>query len=175
MKYTLRKNRRTKYMRLSVYPDGSVSVSVPWRMSQKAVERFLVSRATWIFEKLEYFMKHPAHTFIKGSDKEYKEYKEQARKIALERLEHWNQFYGFAWNKVSIRNQKTRWGSCSRQGNLSFNYKIATIAPELADYVIVHELCHLKEFNHSRKFWKLLEKTIPLYLEHRATLRANKM
>jgi len=79
------------------------------------------------------------------------------------RLLHFNEFYKFKINKVSIKNQKTRWGSCSKRGNLNFNYRVALLPPHLADYVIVHELCHLGEFNHSPNFWKLVAKTIPNY------------
>lgn len=89
----------------------------------------------------------------------------------LERLEFWNRVYGFSWKSVAIRNQKTRWGSCSRRGTLSFNYRLILLAPELLDYVVVHELCHLKEFNHSRAFWELVGRGIPDWRARRAELK----
>ena len=101
----------------------------------------------------------------------YLKNKEWARALVLERLTYFNESYGYKIGKISIRNQKTRWGSCSQKGNLNFNYKIALIAPELADYIIVHELCHLGEFNHSPKFWALVGRTIPNYLELRKMLK----
>lgn len=101
----------------------------------------------------------------------YLETKETARALVEERLLYFNQFYGHSIGSVSIRNQKTRWGSCSRKGNLNFNYRLALIAPALADYVIVHELCHLKEFSHKKAFWDLVSKTIPDAVERRAQLR----
>jgi predicted metal-dependent hydrolase len=76
---------------------------------------------------------------------------------------YFNIFYNVVWKKVTIRNQKTRWGSCSRSGNISFNYKIALLPERLADYVVVHELCHLKEMNHSKQFWNLVAQTLPDY------------
>lgn len=91
----------------------------------------------------------------------YLKFKSDAKKLANNRLEYFNQFYNFKIGKISVRNQKTRWGSCSKKGNLSFNYRISLLPIELADYIIVHELCHIGEFNHSKKFWKLVEKTIP--------------
>ena len=96
-----------------------------------------------------------------GSAKRYKLHKEAARKFVHERLVHFNQHYNFTYNKVAIRNQRSRWGSCSRKGNLNFNYRLVDIPSDLADSVIVHELCHLKEMNHSKAFWELVAETIP--------------
>lgn len=106
--------------------------------------------------------------------KDYKIYKQKAFEIVNERIIFFNQFYGFHWNNIVIRNQKTRWGSCSKKGNLNFNYKIALLPSEASDYIIVHELCHLGEFNHSQDFWNLVEKTIPKYKEIRKNLKNNK-
>lgn len=96
-----------------------------------------------------------------------KRYSPNKRKVAkdliLERIKHFNKFYNFKINRIVVKNQKTRWGSCSKKGNLNFNYKIIYLRPELADYLIVHELCHLGQFNHSKKFWALVEKTVPNY------------
>lgn len=91
----------------------------------------------------------------------YLAHKEYARNIILERLAHWNEFYQCTYYKVAIRNQSTRWGSCSLRGNLNFNYKVALLPEHLMDYVIVHELCHLIEFNHSRAFWDCMERALP--------------
>ncbi len=98
-------------------------------------------------------------------------HKESARKLVHERLEYFNQLYNFKYNKVAIRNQKTRWGSCSRRGNLNFSYRLALMEPRLADYIIVHELCHLKEFNHSQNFWDLVAQQFPDYRELRKRLK----
>lgn len=94
--------------------------------------------------------------------------KEKAREIILERLKHFTSFYNLSHGRVSIRNQKTRWGSCSRQGNLNFNYRLVHLREELLDYVIVHELCHLKEFNHGSNFWDLVAQALP---EHQSLRR----
>lgn len=87
------------------------------------------------------------------------------------RLAYFNQFYNFSYNKVFIKNQKTRWGSCSSKGNLNFSYRIIFLSPEAQDYLIVHELCHLKEFNHSQKFWDLVAKQVPNWQEIHQKLR----
>jgi predicted metal-dependent hydrolase len=107
----------------------------------------------------------------KGSKSEYLKYKDQALILVKNKLEHFNQFYNFKYNKVTIRNQSTRWGSCSRRGNINFNYKLALLPENLVDYVIVHELCHLGEFNHSKDFWDLVARTIPDFKERRQELR----
>lgn len=94
--------------------------------------------------------------------------KEQARAFVHSRLNVLNAYYGFVYHRVAIRNQKTRWGSCSKKGNLNFNYRIVSLPFHLADYIIVHELCHLGEFNHSQKFWNLVAQAVP---DHRARRR----
>ncbi|OGL66441.1 hypothetical protein A2856_01990 [Candidatus Uhrbacteria bacterium RIFCSPHIGHO2_01_FULL_63_20] len=96
-------------------------------------------------------------------------FRHRAKHLVLSRLAHYNALYGFRWERVSIRDQRTRWGSCSSTGTLSFNWRIAVIPAELADYVIVHELCHLKHLDHSSDFWAMVERAIP---HHRACRRA---
>lgn len=92
-----------------------------------------------------------------------KEKRELARIFVENRLSYFNKFYKFEINRIAIKNTRRRWGSCSSKKNLNFNYKIIYLKPELADYLIVHELCHLGQMNHSKKFWVLVSKTIPNY------------
>jgi len=99
-------------------------------------------------------------------------HKERARALVHERLSHWNQFYSHTYNRVTIRNQRSRWGSCSSKQNLNFNYRIIFLPQELVDYIIVHELCHLAEFNHSQNFWSHVARTLPDYASRRAQLGA---
>lgn len=108
---------------------------------------------------------------LAGTKKDYAEYKEQALLLVNSRLGYFNAFYGFKYNRVSVKNQKSRWGSCSKKGNLNFHYKIAKLPAKTADYIILHELCHLGEFNHSQKFWNLVAKMMPDYLIVRRSLR----
>ncbi|MDB5254321.1 MAG: putative metal-dependent hydrolase [Parcubacteria group bacterium] len=102
----------------------------------------------------------------------YLKHKEAARALVIERLEHFNLFYTFQYKRIFIKNHKSRWGSCSKQGNLNFNYRIIFLPPKLADYLIVHELCHLGEFNHSPRFWDLVEQTLPDWKKRRRELMA---
>ena len=108
---------------------------------------------------------------IKRPSKDYLLKKELSRELVHQRLEHFNQFYKFKYNRVFIKNMKTRWGSCSSKKNLNFHYKIIDLAPDLADYLVVHELCHIGEFNHSTNFWSLVEKTMPDYKNQRIELK----
>jgi predicted metal-dependent hydrolase len=169
--YTLRQDRRAKRLRLSVSAGGVLAVSAPSWVSGRFIERFLREHAEWIGEQVQRFSQLVPHPFTRGGKREYAKYKEAARTLTLARLAHFNQAYGFTYHRISIRNQKTRWGSCSKQGNLSFNYRIALLSPELADYVILHELCHLGAFDHSARFWSLVARAIPDFSERRRALR----
>lgn len=120
---------------------------------------------------IKFFIRTSRVSFSKRTRKDYLEHKNQALILVHDRLKYFNNFYNFKFNRVSIKNQKTRWGSCSKKGNLNFNYKIVLLPPKLADYIIVHELCHLKELNHSDRFWNLVAKTFPDYLKLRQELK----
>jgi predicted metal-dependent hydrolase len=126
----------------------------------------------FIFKKKRKFgtVSRSVKSFRKKSDAEYKELKEKARTLIHERLKHYNAYYNFSYNKVAIRNQKSRWGSCSARKNLNFNYRLVLLSPELLDYVVVHELCHLQEMNHGKKFWDLVARTVPDYKERKVLL-----
>lgn len=98
-------------------------------------------------------------------------YRRQAHAIIAERLAHWNAHYGYTWTRVAIKEQKTRWGSCSRRGSLNFNWRLLLAPQPALDYVVIHELCHLKEPNHSPAFWALVAETCPDHREWRGWLR----
>ncbi len=110
----------------------------------------------------------------KGPTAIYLKYKEEARALVKEKLLYWNQFYGYTYQRIAIKDHKTRWGSCSKKGNLNFNYRIVFLPPHLVDYLIVHELCHLGEFNHSPAFWALVGKTVPDWEKRRTELKSVK-
>ena len=97
--------------------------------------------------------------------------KEAARAAIVARTAELNQHYHFEYNRIAIRAQRSRWGSCSKKGNLNFNYMIAALPADLMEYVIVHELCHLAVFNHSRAFWDEVAKVVPEFRVARAKLR----
>ena len=104
--------------------------------------------------------------------KHYYQHKKTAEIVIKEAVAFFAGLYGVSIKRVSIRNQKTRWGSCSKRGNLNFSYKLLFLPKELRDFIVVHEICHLKEFNHSQSFWSLVSRVFPNYKELTKKLRA---
>jgi predicted metal-dependent hydrolase len=174
-KYILKTSARSRRISIAISRDEGVVVTVPPKTREEVIEKFLETKADWIRKTLARFdaMGPPLLPTAKRGD--YARYKQQALALAAARVGYWNRQYGFRVNSIGIRNQKTRWGSCSRKANLNFNYKIALLPQAHADYIIVHEICHLKEMNHSPKFWALVEKTIPNHRVLRKQLRTNSL
>ncbi len=171
IEYTLKIIKRSKRLRLSVHRGGECVVTKPRFVPQYMVNKFIIQKSEWLLDKIEELKKVPKKKTAKETKADYEKYKKEALKIVEGKVQKFNKIYNFKYNKITIRNQSTRWGSCSRKGNLNFNYKIALLSEELADYLVVHEICHLGEFNHSKKFWDLVAKTVPNYLELRRQLK----
>ncbi|MCF7843823.1 M48 family metallopeptidase [Candidatus Gracilibacteria bacterium] len=172
IEYSLSVSKRAKFIRLVISREGLLKVTIPFLVNENIAEDFIIQKSKWIIEKMENAKKNPKVAVQKHTKQEIKEYKTQALNIVSSRLEYWNTFYNFTYNKITIKNTKSRWGSCSKKGNLNFNYKIVLLPQKLADYIIVHELCHLGEMNHSSKFWTLVSKTIPDHKELRKQLKS---
>ena len=98
-------------------------------------------------------------------------YRNVAREVFTNRVAYYHRFTGGHYTSITIRDQKTRWGSCSSSGTLSFNYRLIFAPPAILDYVVVHELCHLTHMNHSRDFWNMVESVLPDYKERRQWLK----
>jgi len=160
--YKIRKSKRAKRLRLAVYCDGSVIVTQPRNISLNRIEYFIKVKSKWILNKLDFF-NNLKRRIPKGNYEDYIKNKERALNQINIRAKELNKTYGYKFNKINIKNQKTRWGSCSIKRNLNFNYRLIYLPNRIIDYVVVHELCHLKEFNHSKRFWSLVEKGIPDY------------
>jgi len=157
------------------------------KLIQKDEKRFFFGKEITIRQSFDLFIKKPYIKYenkvmsIKipsGSNYESNKFylaflKRQAKKYLIERTNHLAHIYNFQIGKISIRGQRTRWGSCSGNRNLSFNFKIMQFRKEIIDYVIFHELCHLKEMNHSKRFWSTLEKYCPNYKLLRKELKDN--
>lgn len=169
IEYNLVVRRNAKQVRLLVHENGDITISSFRRLPKIFIKNFLRKNYNFIEKYLD--LRGNRKVDSKRSRKDYVENKERARKIAQEKLLKYNSYYNFKYNRVSIRDQKTRWGSCSGKGNLNFSYKICKLPDRLADYIIVHELCHLKELNHSKDFWNLVALTIPEYKDCRRELK----
>lgn len=157
-------------MCLSVHCDGRVVVTSPPATRKSSIERFVEREREWLAQALESFRSVDRRNIIRLSPDDYKKNKDRALRVIQGRIEYYNAFYGFSYNKIFVKNQKTCWGSCSEKKNLNFNYKITLLPKSLMDYVIVHELCHLKELNHSDRFWALVEKQMPEYRKQKKQL-----
>ena len=181
--YQIKKYKLSKNLRLSIRPcfDNELGceknshlkilVSIPNRASLKMAERFVQERKDWIVEKIDQLKKTTLDLRSVMDQKTYKKEKEKARKIIESRVYYFGDLYGFKFKRIAIRSQRTRWGSCTRDGNLNFNYKLIYLPVKIMDYVIVHELCHLDQLNHSKKFWFLVSEIIPNYRELRRELK----
>lgn len=179
----IRSKRRT--LGLEVKYDGTVNARVPQRAPREIIERFIQEHETWILKKRqEWSLNGSDGGNIAGQRRpnavdpskvlpavETKEGKEKIRRYIERQVEFYAKLMGVTYGRVSMRNQKTRWGSCSSQGNLNFNNRLLFVPQDLVDYVVVHELAHRIEMNHSKAFWKVVEKYLPDYREQRAKLR----
>lgn len=168
--YKIRKSKRAKRLRLAVYCDGSVVVTQPKNISFDNVEYFIKVKSKWLLDKLDFF-NNLKRKIPKSNYEDYIKNKEKVLNLINTKVEKFNKIYKFKFNKINIKNQKTRWGSCSAKKNLNFNYRLIFLPNKVIDYIIVHELCHLKEFNHSRKFWNLVGRTIFNYADIKKELK----
>lgn len=165
---------RRKTIGLEISPDLQITVRAPYHLSDVRIREFVESKQTWILKHLAIMQDRQAHDPIPAgviSDKELRHMTEEARIIIPERVKYFAKIIGVTYGQITIRHQKTRWGSCSSSGNLNFNCMLMATSPELIDYVVVHELCHRKQMNHSPLFWKEVEEILPNYRNLRSRLR----
>ena len=174
IEYTVVENRRAKRIIVSVRPGGVVRVTIPHKRFVGQAAKLVLQQKEWILKAVEKFRTVSVVPRVSPTSKraDYLKDKEVARRLATARLAHFNAHYNFNIGRIAIKNQSSRWGSCSKKGNLNFNYKIALLPPHLADYIIVHELCHLGQLNHSPKFWALVSEAVPNYKTARKELRS---
>lgn len=170
--YQVKRSARAQRLRLSLSADGELGITLPMRTSLTQLEEVVKRHADWILHQRSRLLAKQVERLPAYSDRSaYLAYKETTRQLVTEKIIELSRLQHFPTHRVSIKNHRTRWGSCSKQGNLNFNYRLALIPPELAEYVIVHELCHLFEMNHSVRFWRRVEILLPDYLIRRQQLR----
>ena len=172
--YQLIRSKR-KTLRISIKPDGSIIVRAPMRASNADIARFVQDNDQWIKKHLEQVLaeKKAADDLEPFTYEEIEEMAQKALKIIPTRVEHFAGLIGVTYGKITIRNQKTRWGSCSAKGNLNFNCLLVMVPPEVMDSVIVHELCHRKEMNHSPAFYANVLRVCPDYYKYYDWLKKN--
>ena len=161
----IKSNRKT--VGIQVNSDLSVTLRVPMYLTQRDIQKILNEKERWILKQLEKMEQRrkvfEASAPNRLSSDDLNKLADAALEYIPKRVEYFANQMGVNYGRITIRNQKTRWGSCSGKGNLNFNCFLMFAPPEVIDYVVVHELCHLKEMNHSKAFWNEVEKVLPDY------------
>ena len=170
--YELIRSKR-KSISIEISREAKIIVRAPLKMRKENVELFLLMKSKWIEEHLKNMENRIKDDKKPLSNEEIINLKKLANKEIPIRVEYYAKLMGVDYEKIAIRSQKTRFGSCSNNKNLNFNLAIMLMPSEIMDYVIVHELAHIKEMNHSKSFWLEVEKIIPNYKECRAYLKEN--
>ena len=163
----IRSRRRT--VAIEIKSGGRVIVRAPLRMPDAEIWRFVQEKAGWIHKHLEKVKQTAAQE--KFTPAQIRALTEAAKKDIPERVRRFAPQIGVTVGNITIRHQKTRWGSCSSKGNLNFNCLLMCCPEDVRDYVVVHELCHRKELNHSARFWAEVAKIFPDYSARKARLR----
>lgn len=163
---------RRRSMSLKVEENGGLTVRAPYGVKTQVIDEFVEAHGDWIRKRREEYERirllRPSYT-----EEERQEGKQRAAQLLREKCRYFAPRMGVTYGTVTVREQRTRWGSCSARGNLSFNWKLASMPEEIVDYLVVHELAHRIEMNHSPAFWAVVEKQIPDYRERRAWLKKN--
>ena len=170
--YVLKRSKR-KSISVEISREAKIIVRAPIKMSIKDIDAFLNSKSEWVDKYLSDMKKKLASMPRKLTEAEKNELRKNARIVITKRVEYFSKIMGVEYNRISIKFQKTRFGSCSTKKNLNFNALVALMPSEILDYVIVHELSHLLEMNHSKRFWAEVEKVIPSYKTKRKWLKEN--
>ena len=167
----IRSNRRTIAIQIS--PDGSLIVRAPQAMSEAKIRQFVESKAHWIEKHQTAIKQRQACAQPPLSADELCQLSAAAKGDLAARVAKYAQAMGVSYGRITIRAQRTRWGSCSAKGNLNFNCLLMLCPEAVRDYVVVHELCHLKELNHSKAFWQEVARILPGYTQQKQWLKAN--
>lgn len=163
----IRKHRFSRRLKLTVNARGQVKVSMPYYGSYKQAQEFVLAHEIWIQRTLSKVPQESA----KPSVSEMKILKQQAFDVIAPLAEQYAKLYQVHFARISIRDQSSVWGSCSRSGTLSFSWRLLKAPEGILKYVVVHEVCHRREMNHSKRFWDLVALSVPEYKQCRKWLR----
>ena len=172
----IKSNRKT--IEIQICSDGHIRVRVPHQMTDAEIGDFLRKKSKWIEKHLGIVKKEleeraKEEPIQKLSLEELQELADQALNVIPKKVRYYAEKVGVDYGRITIRNQKTRWGSCSAKGNLNFNCLLMLAPEEVQNYVVIHELCHRKEMNHSSDFWAEVEAIMPDYKKYRGWLKEN--
>ena len=172
----IRSKRKT--LAIEIRPDMRVVVRAPEKIPQNEIMKFVEEKQNWIkkhlvqmYFKAEEIKKQKKEPALTNADIE--KLCQKALSVIPDKVKYYAEIMGVTYVRITIRNQKTRWGSCSSKGNLNFNCLLMLMPDKVLDYVVVHELCHLKQMNHSKKFWKEVERYMPDYKNYKKWLNEN--
>ena len=174
VKYSVIRSRR-KTIAVEINSDGTVIVRAPLNITDAYIEEFVKERKTWIEEHLEKVIEKNKRLgdVKKLSVQEVERLKKLAKSVIPTKVAYYSRLLGIKYNNITIRAQKSRWGSCSSKKNLNFNCLLMLTPDKVTDYVVIHELCHIKQMNHSGKFWDLVELAMPDYKIYKKWLSEN--
>ncbi|WP_242826930.1 M48 family metallopeptidase [Butyrivibrio sp. MC2013] len=168
---------------LSIDNSCNATLRIPNSADDKWLDELLMDRTDWLIAKHIEMRKRSAAAQNAAKERPHltdrqralleKRYRKSASEYLTLRVNHYERLIGVKHKKIVIRDQKTRWGSCSSSGTLSFNWRLMLAPPQILDYVVVHELCHFVHMDHSPAFWALVAKYMPDYKERRAWLKSN--
>ena len=170
----VRSSRKT--LAVQIRADGTVIARAPLRMPKDRILYFLSEKASWIrmqqgrMQEREN-MRQQARIHLDVAQE--KELRERAKSVLAQRTAYFARQVGVTYGRITVRDQKTRWGSCSQTGNLNFNFRLILAPSEVLDYVVVHELCHRRQMNHSAQFWQEVAQVLPDYRKRKAWLTEN--
>ena len=170
----VRSSRKT--LAVQIRADGTVIARAPLRMPKDRILCFLSEKASWIrmqqgrMQEREN-MRQQARIHLDAAQE--KELRERAKSVLAQRTAYFARQIGVTYGRITVRDQKTRWGSCSQTGNLNFNFRLILAPSEMLDYVVVHELCHRRQMNHSTQFWQEVAQVLPDYRKRKAWLTEN--
>ena len=164
---------RRKTISLQITPEGQVILRSPYGVSKEELQRFVDEKRDWLNKNLQKVQQRQQEASHAGSlsPEEIRALADRAKDVIPQRVAHFAPLVGVSYGRITIRNQRTRWGSCSGKGNLNFNCLLMLAPPEVLDYVVVHELCHRKEMNHSPRFWAEVARVLPDYQQRRRWLK----
>ena len=172
----IRSKRKT--LAIEIRPDMRVVVRAPEKIPQNEIMKFVEEKQNWIkkhlvqmYFKAEEIKKQKKEPALTNADIE--KLCQKALSVIPDKVKYYAEIMGVTYGRITIRNQKTRWGSCSSKGNLNFNCLLMLMPDKVLDYVVVHELWHLKQMNHSKKFWKEVERYMPDYKNYKKWLNEN--